>query len=258
MSKQKLPALKIIGASFGNSGVILKSIFTIFWPILLLGAAASYFLLVSYTTTSHTGSQPVSGTLAMILYLALLVSFIPVTICWTEHVITKQPPRFNFDKRIIAAIGYGLLIIAIFYIPILLAIFAMFALGQEAGMGTGLGAFLFIGFFVFWLSLTMRFSLVLPAISVGNEKTRMSRSWELTKGYQIKLLSLFVLPNILIAIPTNIIDKIMGTIIYDQTSFILFTSFTVFLTIYGYLLFSEIAGRVFVFFHVPQKLDEYL
>ena len=65
-------------------------------------------------------------------------------------------------------------------------------------------------------------------------------------------------PNILIAIPTNIIDKVMGTLIYDQTSFILFTSFMVFMTIYGYLMFSEIAGRVFVFFHVPQKLDEYL
>ena len=85
----------------------------------------------------------------------------------------------------------------------------------------------------------------------------MSRSWSLTKGYQIKLLFAFMVPNLLISVPTNIVEKSVGTIIYDELSFILFMGGVIVSSIYGVLLFAEIAGRVFVFFHVPQKFNEY-
>lgn len=258
MGQQKIPALKIMGAAFANSGTIFKHIFITFWPVLIIGAFACYFTWVSYTTTDHTGSTPISGLVAAILFFVLLLSFIPTSICWTEYVITRQPVNFNFDSRIFSSLGYGILILAFLYIPIMLASFGIFALGQEAGMGTGLGVTLIIGFVLYWVSLTMRFCLVLPAISVKNQKTRMGRSWSLTKGYQIKLTLLLILPNMLVSIPTNVIEQSMGTLIYDQFSFMVVTGIFVILTIYGFLLFSEIVGRVFVFFHAPQKIDEYL
>ena len=253
-----LPMAKILKSSFANPGNHLKSIFSVFWPVLLLGAAASYFSYVSIITTEYSGASPKSAIISTILTVLFFISFIPMNVCWVEHVITKQPPKFNFDKRIFLSIGYALLIILFYLIPISIVSVSLFTLGQEAGMGTGLGVVLIVSFGIVWLTYTYRFILVLPAIAMSNGKTRMRRSWDLTKGYQFKLLLLFIVPNILVQIPTTIVEKGIGIFIYDAITFSFSMSLVTIFSIYGALLYAEISARVFVFFHAPEKLDSYV
>lgn len=252
----KLPALKILGSAFAASGDIFKHIFAKAWFILVLPVVAAFFLWSSYTSEYGDGSM--SGGIALVLYIVFIIALIPLGICWTEKAVTKQDFNFNFDARIWPSLGYSIIILLFVYLPLIIAFFVAFALVEDAAFSPALATILGIVFFFYWLSLVSRFSLVIPAIAMRNPKTRLSRSWSLTKGYQAKLFCLLFFPYFVISIGESIIEHSLGFIITSQESMLVVALVVGLIQMYSIMFVSEIQARVFVFFHAPEKIDEYL
>ena len=252
----KLPALKIAGAAFASTGDIFKHIVAKAWFILALPVLASFFLWSSFTSEYGDGSM--SGGIALVLYIVFIIALIPLGICWTEKVVTKQNFKFNFDTRIWTSLGYTAIILCLAYIPIIFGFFVAFALVEDAAFSPELAIILGIVFFIYWLSVISRFSLVIPAIAMRNPKTRLSRSWALTKGYQAKLFCLLFVPYFVISMGESIAQHGLGTLITSQESMIVVALIVGLLQMYSIMFVSEIQGRVFVFFHAPEKIDEYV
>ena len=88
-----------------------------------------------------------------------------------------------FDKRSFITIGYSLL----YFLCIgggFIGITLLFALMSKSNMMSSDFAITIsiIAFFIL-ISIGFRFMIIFPAIAVNNHKTRLKRSWELTKGY---------------------------------------------------------------------------
>jgi hypothetical protein len=252
----KLPALMIAGAAFGATGDIFKHIFTRAWFILALPVLAAFFLWTSFTSEYGDGSM--SGGIALVLYIVFIIALIPLGICWTEKVVTKQDFKFNFDARIWPSLGYTLILLLIVYLPLILAFFVAFALVEDAAFSPALAMIIGFAFFFYWLSLVSRFSLAIPAIALRNPKTRLARSWSLTKGYQAKLFCLLFFPYLVISMGQRIIEHGLGSLITSQESMLVVALLIGLIQMYSIMFVSEIQARVFVFFHAPEKIDEYV
>ena len=101
--------------------------------------------------------------------------------------------------------------------------------------------------------------IIFPAIAVNNQKTRLKRSWELTKGYHIKLFFMMIGFVILVSIPSVLVEFLSRTMGIDSVVKFLITMFFLnTLSLVSLLLISEMVGRLFVFFHVPEKIKDYL
>lgn len=247
----KLPALKIAGAAFNATGDIFKHIFAKAWFILALPVLAAFFLWSSFTSEYGDGSM--SRGIAIALYIVFIVGLIPLGICWTEKVITKQDFKFNFDARILPTLGYSIIILLLVYLPLFLAFFVGFALVEDAAFSPELATILGVVFFFYWISLVSRFVLVIPAIAMRNPKTRLSRSWSLTKGYQAKLFCLLFFPYFIISIGESIIEHGLGSLITSQESMLVVALIVGLIQMYSIMFVSEIQARVFVFFPCPRK-----
>ena len=252
----KLPALKIVGAAFGSTGDIFKHIFAKAWFILALPVLAAFFLWSSFTSEYGDGSM--SGGIALVLYVVFIIALIPLGICWTEKVVTKQDFKFNFDARIWPSLGYSIIILAFVYLPLILAVFVGFALVEDSAFSPALATILGVVFFFYWISLVSRFSLVIPAIAMRNPKTRLARSWSLTKGYQAKLFCLLFFPYFIISIGESIIEHGLGSLITSQESMLVVALLVGLIQMYSIMFVSEVQARVFVFFHAPEKIHEYV
>ena len=143
-------------------------------------------------------------------------------------------------------------------IPIVFTAFVLITLVSESLFSPVLASVIGVCFLFFWASVMMRFSLIMPAIAMNNSKTRLSRSWKLTSGYQFKLLCLLAFPNALLGFGQTILEKLMGTVITSFESFVVVVVVFGVLQIYSAMLIAEIQARIFVFFHVPEKMNEYL
>ena len=140
----------------------------------------------------------------------------------------------------------------------MLAFFVAFALVEDAAFSPALATILGVVFFFYWISLVSRFVLVIPAIAMRNPKTRLSRSWSLTKGYQAKLFCLLFFPYLLISMGRSIIEHGLGSLITSQESMLVVAFIVGLIQMYSIMFVSEIQARVFVFFHAPEKIDEYI
>ena len=108
-------------------------------------------------------------------------------------------------------------------------------------------------------SLAFRFILIFPAIAVNNPNTRIKRSWELTSGYHIKLFFFLIGFVILISIPGGIANFVMQKIGINSTfNFLVIMFFLNTLSLASILMITEMVSRLFVFFHVPDKINDYL
>jgi len=258
MASSKLPALKIFKAGFVKSPQIIKSMFTVFWPVIILGLVASYFTLLSSTTNNSMGAIPASQFYSLALWFFFYVAMILVNLCWIEHVVKKQPPILNFDARVPTAFFYGLIVLFLVYAPIILIFIGFTLVIIEGEMNSWILFVIPVILSIIWIVTTMRFSLVIPAIALNNRNTRLGRSWSLTKGYQTKIFLLMCLPLICIQVPINLIQSMLGIIIFDSISYMIVLFVIIIMSMYGAMIISEITARLFIFFHAPEKLDEYL
>lgn len=253
-AKPNLPALAIVGASLSEIPNVIKGVFLYFWPFLLLYFLKDYFLISSKEVGTDNAAFIVS-----ILTIILMLLLIAVQVCWYQKVITKENFKYLFDKRSLITIGYSLLYF-LFIGGGIFGITLLFALMSRSDMMTSDFAITItiISFFVL-LSIAFRFMIIFPAIAVNNQKTRLKRSWELTKGYHIKLFFMMIGFVILVSIPSVLVEFLSRTMGIDSVVKFLITMFFLnTLSLVSLLLISEMVGRLFVFFHVPEKIKDYL
>jgi len=249
-----LPAMAIIGASFSQLPNVFKGVFLYFWPFLLMYFLKDYFLISSQSVGLGN-----TGWITSLISILIFLGIIAVQICWYQKVITKQDFKYSFDKRSFVTIGYSILYGL--FIGIIFSLFTtIFAfMSKEGYFSSGFAITLTILSFIFCLSLAFRFILIFPAIAVNNTNTRLKRSWELTKGYHMKLFFMMIGFTILISIPPGIANTLL--INFGSTSTLSFLSIMFILntlSLISLLLIAEMVGRLFVFFHVPNKINEYL
>jgi hypothetical protein len=267
---QNLPSLKILSYVFRNIPNSISEIFSNLWPLLLIAAVRDYYWIISHKEFSNvriykvnlyeagTGTGELSTIAAGILSVIFVVLVIAAGINWIDKEITKAPFKFKIDARFLPTIGYNLFILIIFYMPLIIAFILVAALGIDGGLNPFFAISVFVVFFCYWGSLVARYCLVLPAIAVGNSKTRMIRSWNLTSGYQAKLFILLVF----VLFATTGINFLYGLIIFygpfDQITLMLMSIFGTILELLFYVVLYQIFARLFVFFHQPDQLKNYL
>ncbi len=252
--KANLPAMAIIGASFSQIPNVFKGVFLYFWPFLLMYFLKDYFLISSQSV--GLGNIEWITTIASIL---IFLGIIAVQICWYQKVITKQDFKYSFDKRSFVTIGYSLLYGLFIGVSILVFTMIFAFMSKEGIFSSGFAITLTILAIIFSLSLAFRFILIFPAIAVNNDKTRLKRSWELTSGYHMKLFFMMIGFTILTSIPAGIANSLLVTFGSDSVlSFLLIMFALNTLSLVSMLLIAEMVGRLFVFFHVPDKINEYL
>ena len=86
---------------------------------------------------------------------------------------------------------------------------------------------------------------------------RNRRDWLvcLDKGYQVKLFCLF--SSFIISIGESIIEHVLSA--YHFTESMLVVALLVgLIQMYSIMFVSEVQARVFVFFHAPEKIHEYV
>ena len=253
-SKANLPAMAIIGASFSQLPNIFKGVFFYFWPFLLLYLLKDYFLI-----SSMKGELGSVIWIPTILTILIILGIIALQVCWYQKVITKQAFKYSFDKRSFVTLGYSLLYGLFIGLSILALVMIFGFMSKADHFSTQFSITLTILGSLFCLSLAFRFILVFPAIAVNNSKTRIKRSWELTSGYHMKLFFMMIGFAILVSIPGGITNIVMQKFGIDSTFNFLIIMFVLnTLSLISILMITEMVSRLFVFFHVPDKIRDYL
>lgn len=252
-------SFKIIAASFAQSKIILSAIFKKLWFVLALPVASAYFMTVAGANGfDQGGGGQISFSLSIILSLCFWFMMVPVSICWTEKVITRSTFALNFDFRILSSIGYTFLVYLIVFVPIGVLFFAFIALGREAGMNQYVAGTLFVLSAVMWWANTARFVLIQPAIAVRNVGTRLKRSWQITKGNILKILLATLIPTFSLSLLVGFASTMVQVFQFDQISVIASSVFLGALQLYFVMILSEVYARIFIHFLAPQKLGDYL
>ena len=253
-SKVNLPAMAIIGASFSQLPNIFKGVFVYFWPFLLFLFLKDYFVI-----SSKTGGLENTSIITTILTIFIILCISAVQVCWYQKVITKQDFKYSFDKRSFVTIGYSFLY-TLFISAAAIGFTIGFAfLSEESYISSGFGMTISgIGILIS-ISLAFRGILAFPAIAVNNSNTRLKRSWELTKGYHFNLFFMMMGFTILISIPSAFATVIITMFGVSSTfGFLLIMFFLNIIFLMSILIMTEMIGRLFVFFHVPEKIKDYL
>jgi len=251
-------SFKIIAASFAQSKIILSAIFKKLWFVLALPVASAYFMTIAGANGFDEGAGgQLSYSLSIILSLFFWFMMVPVSICWTEKVITQSTFNLNFDFRILSSIGYTILVYLIVFVPIGVLFFAFIALGREAGMNQYLAGTLFAVLAVIWWANSARFVLIQPAIAVRNLGTRLKRSWEITKGNILKILLATLIPTFSLSLLVGFASTMVQVFHFDQVSVIASSVVLGALQLYFVMILSEVYARIFIHFLAPQKLGEY-
>ena len=253
-NKPNLPAMAIIGASFSQLPNIFKGVFLYFWPFLLI-----YFLKDYYLISSIKNGLGQVGPIISLLTIVIILCVSALQVCWYEKVITKQEFKYSFDKRIFVTLGYSLLYFLVLALAITGLTLLFGAMSKSGNLSSDFAITLTILGFIICFSLAFRFILIFPAIAVKNPNTRLKRSWELTSGYHIKLFFMIIGFVFLVSIPGGIASFVMQKIGISSTSgFLIIMFFLNTLSLISILMITEMVSRLFVFFHVPEKLNDYL
>lgn len=252
-------SVKIITASFAQTKTILSAVFKKLWFVLALPVASSYFMTIAGANGfNQGGGGQISFSLSIILNLFFWFMMVPVSICWTEKVITRSAFALNFDFRILSSIGYTLLVYLIIFVPIWILFFVFIALGREAGMNQYLAGTLFVVSAVIWWANSARFVLIQPAIAVRNVGTRLKRSWQITKGNVLKILLATLIPILSLSMLVGFAGTMVQVFQFDQISVVASSVFLGALQLYFVMILSEVYARIFIHFLAPQKLGDYL
>ena len=253
-NKANLPAMAIIGASFSQLPNIFKGVFLYFWPFLLM-----FFLKDYYLISSIKNGLGQVGLIVTLLTIIITLCIAALQVCWYQKVITKEEFKYSFDKRIFVTLGYSFLYILFIGLSITGLTILLGSMSKSGNLSSDFAITLTILGYLLCFSLAFRFILIFPAIAVNNPNTRIKRSWELTSGYHIKLFFMIIGFVILISIPGGIANFVMQKIGINSTfNFLVIMFFLNTLSLASILMITEMVSRLFVFFHVPDKINDYL
>jgi hypothetical protein len=254
-----LPAGKIFWSSIGQIGPIISVIFRKYWFVLLLPALSAYFTVIAFQSGYGVGDGGAKSFLIGSLFnFAFFLAQTPISISWTEKVVKKSEPILSFDGRVWSAWGYAFLILIILLAPIGFIIFAFMALGKEGGMDQYFAGTMAIVASLVWWGMTQRFCLVMPSIALRNASTRLGRSWNLTKGHNLKIVCIMLPVLVIVIMSSAIAQAISQALMFDQVSAVLSSVGYGVVLMATTMLWAEIQGRLFVFFLAPQKIGEYV
>ena len=253
-NKANLPAMAIIGASFSQLPNIFKGVFLYFWPFLLM-----FFLKDYYLISSIKNGLGQVGLIVTLLTIIITLCIAALQVCWYQKVITKEEFKYSFDKRIFITLGYSFLYLLFIGLSITGLTILLGSMSKSGNLSSDFAITLTIIGYLLCFSLAFRFILIFPAIAVNNPNTRIKRSWELTSGYHIKLFFMIIGFVILISIPGGIANFVMQKIGINSTfNFLVIMFFLNTLSLASILMITEMVSRLFVFFHVPDKINDYL
>ena len=253
-NKANLPAMAIIGASFLQLPNVFKGVFLYFWPCLLMYFLKDYFLISSI----KNGSGQV-GLIVGLLTLLIILCIVALQVCWYQKVITKQDFKYSFDKRSFVTIGYSLIYVLFLGLSLTGLTILLAAMSKSGNLSSDFAITLTILGGLLCFSLAFRCILIFPAIAVNNANTRIKRSWELTSGYHMKLFFMIIGFAILVSIPGGIANIVMQKFGIDSTlNFLIIMFILNTLSLVSILMITEMVSRLFVFFHVPEKINDYL
>jgi hypothetical protein len=253
-NKANLPAMAIIGASFSQLPNIFKGVFLYFWPFLLM-----FFLKDYYLISSIKNGLGQVGLIVTLLTIVITLCIAALQVCWYQKVITKEEFKYSFDKRIFITLGYSFLYLLFIGLSITGLTILLGSMSKSGNLSSDFAITLTIIGYLLCFSLAFRFILIFPAIAVNNPNTRIKRSWELTSGYHIKLFFMIIGFVILVSIPGGIANFVMQKIGIGSTfNFLVIMFFLNTLSLASILMITEMVSRLFVFFHVPDKINDYL
>lgn len=167
---------------FGNLGIAVQ----ISWPIPALFALQ--FILVMNGIIPDIGmsfdpTAPGAASLGMLVFVAILVYLlvaIGIAIAWHRFVLHGTQPGQGLlrDAPISGYFGRSLLIGLIVVVPVSIVLGGLLGIaGQTGGVAV---LILQLAFNVVVLTLTARFSLILPALAIG-ERMTLGESWRRTQ-----------------------------------------------------------------------------
>ena len=142
--------------------------------------------------------------------------------------------------------------------PIVFIFFVFIALGKEGGLNQYVAGTLAVVGSIVWWGVVQRFCLVMPSIALRNANTRIGRSWNLTKGDNLKIVCIMLPVMIIVAVMSAIAQAISQVFMFDQVSAVLSSVGYGVVLMTTTMLWAEIQGRLFVFFLAPQKIGEYI
>ncbi len=181
----------------GNLGGLAR----IAWPYYALAAVCAALGLA-------LAGDDLAGSLAMLLgpgtaSLLTGIAALACTVTWQRHVILAEPLAgiAPLNGRAARYALWSLVVTLLCALPVLAGFGIAYALGLigpdptgEAVYGIGpTGIAICLAGFVLGVLLVLRFVLVLPAVSVEERTMSFRRSWQLTRGYGLRLLAALLL-----------------------------------------------------------------
>lgn len=165
--------------------------FRLVWPWLVICVLVSVTLSLFGLRVSENPGQFILLTTYSFSFTAFAVTWHRVVLEWE---IGKGGAPFSLGRREI----YSLAVCILLCSPLLIINFifeeAILTLpfARQATARLGASAYSFVMFFI-WLPITMRLSMLLPAISIDNAKMNFRQSWRCTKKNTLRLSFGFVL-----------------------------------------------------------------
>jgi hypothetical protein len=230
-------------AVFGQFGMMLKAAILPFVLSLALGLAAILLTLGAGAMTAQVAAvvvedggsasgfgQAAYGVLSFVLQFLGLVPFVLLGIAYCRlALIGRQAgalPRPLLGRRSLVYFGYALLFLLILMLPVIALAIAMMgnnllALGADpqnldfSGLASYAGVLvpLFFVFYLFYLYLVTRLSLVFPAVAV-DQRLGLAGAWRLTRGASgFKLYALLVVITILCLLVAMLGNALFGAVL---------------------------------------------
>ncbi len=164
-----------------------------------------------------TWDEPAVGLLMMLpLALVSIPGTISMVVGWHRRIILGDVPASPFPIGVGAIFSYlGRLFLA-FGIPFI-PFFALAAIGgvvardtwgPDGGRAFLIGAFITVGV-IAAMAVAVRFSIVLPAIAVGDRTMTLARAWLITRSNTVKLFIGSFLAALPFSIAGNILEKLL-------------------------------------------------
>ncbi len=217
----RLPVLKLLGDAlrdvFGN----LAGLARIAWPYYALAAVSAVlgFALTGGSVVAEAAAAVLGpGTASILTALAVLAC----TVKWQRHVVLAEPLAgiAPLNGRVLRYCLWSVLISLLCALPVLAGFALAYALGLVGTDPTGAAPFRIglagilvcvasglVGFLVI-----LRLILVLPAVSVEDRSVTLKRSWQLTEGNALRLLSALLLLGLGLALLAAIMGLVQAAL----------------------------------------------
>lgn len=213
-------AYAALGRYFGTFLVLVAGWFALgiaVWIVSQAAFMAAVAELPAFAEEVATWDERVAG-LIMLIPFAFVSTFgtISMVVGWHRRIIRGEVPTSPFPTGIGAIINYlgrlilafGIPFIPFFSIAAIGGIVARDLWGPDGANSWPIALCLVVGAIAAMVVAT-RFSIVLPAIAVGDRTMTLARAWQITRGNTVKLLIGTFLAALPFSIVGNILEKLL-------------------------------------------------